>query len=49
MTSIDTARDPDRAEAVAWLAGRLQWERLLDELRDRHDGDTPLRELPEAA
>jgi hypothetical protein len=23
-----------RAEALHWLAGRVRWERLLDELRD---------------
>ena len=33
MTSTDTARD----EALAWIAGRLQFERLFDSLRAEYE------------
>ena len=36
MTSPNAAR----ADALAWLTGRLQWERLLSDLHDRVD-DVP--------
>lgn len=35
MTSADHARD----DALAWLTGRLQWERLLSDLHRRADVD----------
>lgn len=35
MTSTDAAR----ARALAWLSGRLRWERLLADLHERAEGD----------
>jgi len=37
--------DTNRDEALAWLAGRLRWERLLTELADRTEA-TDLRTEP---
>lgn len=46
MTSADTVRattddndDTARDHALAWLTGRLQWERLLADLHRRADVD----------
>jgi hypothetical protein len=33
-----TATDT-RADAIAWLRGRLDWDQYLDQLRDRADAD----------
>ena len=29
----ERSRDEDRERALAWLAGQLRWERMLEDLR----------------
>ena len=38
LPAMPPTSDRSRAEAVAWLVGRLSWERVLDDLRTRADG-----------
>jgi len=38
--------DQNRDEALAWLAGRLRWERLLTELHQRTEATDEPRDVP---
>ena len=38
--------DTNRDEALAWLAGRLRWERLLTELTERSEATDLLTDEP---